>query len=129
MLRLLIVDDEQTIADTLALILGEFGYETTAVYNGEKAVEVASTLVPDVVISDVMMGEMNGIEAGIHIRQMLPACRVILFSGKTSTADLIERAPSEGRSFELLAKPVHPKALLAYLTGTVRGRSLSAGIG
>src|SRR5450631_1393180 len=63
MLRLLIVDDEQVIADSLALILGQFGYETTAIYSGERAVEAASALTPDVVISDVAMGGMNGIEA------------------------------------------------------------------
>jgi CheY-like chemotaxis protein len=127
MLRLLIVDDEQIIADSLALILGQFGYETTAVYNGEKAVEAASALMPDVVISDVMMAEMSGIEAAIQIRHMLPACRVILFSGQTSTADLIHRAISEGHRFELLTKPIHPKALLAYLTGAVCGPSFSEG--
>jgi len=123
MLRLLIVDDEQIVADSFALILGEFGYETSAVYNGEKAVEAASALMPDVVISDVMMAEMSGIEAGVQIRRMLPDCRIILFSGQTSTADLVQRATSEGHSFELLTKPVHPKALLAYLTGAVCGPS------
>jgi CheY-like chemotaxis protein len=121
MLRVLIADDEQVIADSLALIVGQFGYETTAVYSGENAVAVAGVWGPDVVISDVVMAGMSGIEAGIQIRQMLPGCRVVLFSGQTSTGELIRRAISEGHYFEVLTKPVHPKALFAYLTGSVSG--------
>ena len=74
---------------------------------------------PDVLISDVMMPGINGIEAAIQIREKLPTCRVILFSGMASTVDLVEHAKSQGHSFDFLTKPVHPKVLLAYLTGSV----------
>jgi CheY-like chemotaxis protein len=121
MLRLLIVDDEQIIADSLSLILGHLGCETTAVYSGAKAVEVASVLMPDVVILDILMAEMNGIGAGIQIRQAIPTCRVILFSGHPSAADLVQRATSEGNRFELLTKPIYPEELLTHLTGGVCG--------
>lgn len=129
MLRVLIADDEHVIADSLALILSQFGYETTAVYSGEKAIEAAAIWTPDVVISDVAMGGMSGIDAGIQIRQMLPDCRVLLFSGQASTADLIQRATGQGHYFEIVSKPVHPRALLAYLSGSVQGSSASDGIG
>ena len=127
MIRVLIADDEQVIADSMALILGQLGYETAAVYSGEQAVEAAATLTPDVVISDVAMGGMNGVEACIRIRRLLPDCRIILFSGQASTATLIQRATFETHDFEMLTKPVHPKALLAYLTGAVCGRWLPIG--
>ncbi len=91
-LRVLVVDDECLIADTLALILNRKGFETTAVYSGEKAVEVAIALKPDVLISDVIMKGITGIEAAIRISATLPACRVILFSGNAATNDLLAGA-------------------------------------
>ena len=121
MLRVLIADDEQVIADSLAAILSRFGYETAAAYDGKTALEMASIIEPDFLVTDVMMPEMNGIELAIQLRKLLPACKVILFSGMAITSDLVEDAKSQGHYFEVLAKPVHPKVLLAYLTGTVSG--------
>jgi CheY-like chemotaxis protein len=121
MLRVLIVDDEPVIADSLAYALGDFGYDTTAVYNGQEALKSAAVLNPDVIISDVVMPGMNGIEAGIQIRRMLPSSRIILLSGQAATCDLARDAKVRGHHFEILTKPVHPKAMLAYLTRTVSG--------
>jgi CheY-like chemotaxis protein len=111
----LVVDDERVIADTLAIILNRSGFEATAVYNGERAVEVAGTLKPDMVISDVIMQDLNGIDAAITIRGLLPNCKILLFSGQAATADLLEKARGQGHEFEILAKPVHPQDLLARL--------------
>ena len=115
--RVLVVDDEQVIADTLARILDLNGYEASAVYSGTAAVESARSLQPDLVISDVIMQDMNGIEAAIHIRGFLPSCKILLFSGQAATADLLENARAQGHEFEILAKPVHPADLLAKLKG------------
>jgi CheY-like chemotaxis protein len=115
--RVLVVDDEQVIADTLAKILDLNGYEASAVYSGTAAVESARSLQPDLVISDVIMQDMNGIEAAIHIRGFLPGCKILLFSGQAATADLLENARAQGHEFEILAKPVHPADLLAKLKG------------
>jgi CheY-like chemotaxis protein len=115
--KVLVVDDEQVIADTLAKILDLNGYEASAVYSGTSAVESARTLQPDLVISDVIMQDMNGIEAAIHIRGFLPTCKILLFSGQAATADLLENARAQGHEFEILAKPVHPADLLAKLKG------------
>ena len=114
--RVLIVDDEQLIANTLALILNRSGFEARAVYNGEDAVKTARLLFPDILISDVIMEGMTGIDAAIRISQIVPNCRVILFSGQAATADLLERAHADGHRFELLAKPVHPRALIERLS-------------
>jgi CheY-like chemotaxis protein len=115
--RVLVVDDEQVIADTLARILDLNGYEASAVYSGTAAVESARSMQPDLVISDVIMQDMNGIEAAIHIRAFLPSCKILLFSGQAATADLLENARAQGHEFEILAKPVHPADLLAKLKG------------
>jgi len=115
--RVLVADDERVIADTLAIILNQAGYNATAVYSGTSAVEQAKAVKPDLVISDVIMPDMNGIDAAIKIRAALPSCKILLFSGQAATADLLENARLQGHEFEILAKPVHPQDLLAKLMG------------
>lgn len=115
--RVLVADDEQVIANTLAIILNQSGFEARAVYSGEKAVEAIDEFQPDMLISDVIMTGMTGIEAAIQTREKLPKCKILLFSGQAATADLLERARSQGHEFEILAKPVHPTDLLAKLRG------------
>ena len=114
-LRVLIVDDEQMIADTLAQILNASGFEATAAYHGEAAIAEASNFEPDILLTDVIMRGMSGIEAAIAVAKILPRCRIILFSGQASTADLQQRAQAQGYNFELLAKPIHPEKLLKVL--------------
>jgi CheY-like chemotaxis protein len=113
--KVLVVDDERVIADTLAIILNQHGFDASAVYTGSQAVEKARDVSPDLIISDVIMPDMNGIEAAIHIRRFLPGCKILLFSGQAATADLLETARAQGHEFEILAKPVHPADLLAKL--------------
>jgi CheY-like chemotaxis protein len=115
--KVLVADDERVIADTLAIILNQSGFDATAVYSGEKAVEAAKQVQPDMLISDVIMTDLNGIDAAIQIRALLPSCKILLFSGQAATADLLDRARSQGHEFEILAKPVHPQDLLARLRG------------
>ena len=115
--RALVVDDEQVIADTLAKILDLNGYEASAVYTGTAAVESARSLQPDLIISDVIMPDMDGIQAAISIRSFLPDCKILLFSGQAATADLLENARAQGHECEILGKPVHPSDLLAKLKG------------
>jgi len=115
--KVLVVDDEQVIADTLARILDLNGYDASAVYTGTAAVESARSIRPDLIISDVIMPDMDGIEAAINIRSFLPNCKILLFSGQAATADLLENARARGHEFEILGKPVHPSDLLAKLRG------------
>jgi DNA-binding NtrC family response regulator len=113
--RVLVLDDEQVIANTLVLILNRSGFEAQAVYTADAAIASARKFSPDVLISDVIMDGSTGIDAAIQISEMAPNCRVILFSGQAATADLLERAKASGHQFELLIKPVHPRALLEKL--------------
>lgn len=115
--KVLVADDERVIADTLAIILNQSGFDAKAVYTGEEAVERAESWRPNMVISDVIMAELNGIDAAIKIRALLPSCKILLFSGQAATADLLEKAAGQGHQFEILAKPVHPQDLLAKLRG------------
>ena len=76
---------------------------------------MAQILKPDMLISDVIMTDLNGIDAAIQIRAMLPSLQDSFFSGQAATADLLDRARVQGHEFEILAKPVHPQDLLARL--------------
>jgi CheY-like chemotaxis protein len=115
--KVLVADDEQVIANTLAIILNQAGFEARAVFSGEKAVELLDSFQPDMLISDVIMTGMTGIEAAIITRTKLPKCKILLFSGQAATADLLEKSRAQGHEFEILAKPVHPTDLLAKLRG------------
>jgi CheY-like chemotaxis protein len=113
--KVLVADDERVIADTLTMILNQSGFEARAVYSGETALELAPIFQPDMLISDVIMANLNGIDAAIRMRQLLPSIKVLLFSGQAATADLLEKARRDGHEFDILAKPVHPQDLLSRL--------------
>jgi len=110
--RILIADDETVIADTLALILRAVGFESMAVYSGEEAVRAAPLFRPNILISDVIMPGITGIEAAIVICELLPECKVILISGQAATADLIAHAGAKVCNFEILLKPCQPPVLI-----------------
>ena len=113
--KVLVADDERVIADTLAMILNQSGFHARVAYTGEKALELAAEFQPEMLISDVIMAGLNGIDAAIKIREILPNIKILLFSGQAATADLLEKARERGYEFEILAKPVHPQDLLAKL--------------
>ena len=115
----LIADDEEVIANTLAMILSQSGFEAHAVYSGEKALEMVQALKPDILISDVVMSGITGIETAIRTRAILPSCKILLFSGQAATANLLEKARAQGNEFEILIKPVHPTDLLARIRAAV----------
>jgi len=114
--RILVVASERVISDILALVLNQSGFYARALYSGEEAVEVAPEFKPDVLLSDVMMFGLNGIETAIHFRDILPSTRILLFSGSRNTADLMERAHVQGHDFEIMGCPVHPQELLNRLS-------------
>ena len=113
----LVVDDEMAIAKTLAAILNRAGFDAYAVLSAEEATERLATLQPDLLITDVVMGRMNGIELAITARNKLPNCKILLFSGQATIIDLLEKARAQGYEFDILPKPIHPTHLLAKLRG------------
>jgi CheY-like chemotaxis protein len=118
--RVLVVDDEAAIADTLKLILEQSGYETRAVYSGEAAVELLSDFQPDMLIADVIMPGITGIQAALQVLATLPSCKILLISGNEKAAVLLEESSRDkNRGFELLAKPFHPTELLAKMSSAL----------
>jgi DNA-binding NtrC family response regulator len=112
-IRVLVVDDEKTVADSLALILRASGYEATASYSGEEAVELCEAIDPHIVVSDIVMGPMSGFDLAIWLAENRPACRIILMSAHSFHDPLV--AKSVRRGFDFVPKPIHPANFLAKL--------------
>lgn len=112
--RVVIADDERIIADTLAMILNTQGFYAVPAYSGEKAVALARTLKPDVLITDMLMGDLSGVDAALEILEMLPTCRVLFITAQTTMPDT-EIFRIQGRDFEVLQKPFRPEDLLRQL--------------
>jgi CheY-like chemotaxis protein len=113
--RVLVVDDEMIIADSLAEILSDHGYNALALYKGHAAVAAARERCPDIVICDVVMPQFNGVDTGKAIRELCPHTRILLFSGQAGITDILKGAREEGHLFEVLGKPIHPNELLKRL--------------
>ena len=112
---ILVVDDEQMIADTTAEILNKFGFRAVHAYNGQTALEIAAKLKPDYVLSDVLMPGMNGVELAVAITRILPKTKILLFSGQTGISDILRQGEEKGYVFDLVAKPIHPEKLIERL--------------
>jgi CheY-like chemotaxis protein len=113
--EVLVIDDDKLVADTLVMVLRVNGFEANAVYSGEAGVEFAKNRSFEILLIDVVMNPMNGIETAIEIRKLLPNCKILLFSGNINTGALLADALSHGYEFEILAKPVHPTVLIEAL--------------
>jgi CheY-like chemotaxis protein len=70
---------------------------------------------PDLLISDVVMPGLTGIDLAIQVQQHCPGCKILLFSGQAATGHLLESVRDRGYNFQLLSKPVHPADLLAKI--------------
>jgi len=115
---ILVVDDQQLIAESLGAILSSKGYSTLTAYDGAMALEMATLVPPDLLITDVAMPGMNGVELAVRVVREFPDCQVILFSGHATLADL-EIAFTAGFEFPLLRKPIHPAEMLDHVLDRV----------
>jgi len=113
--KVLVVDDEKLISDTLAEILANSGFDAIAAHDGWEALEVAARFRPDWLLSDVLMPRMNGVELAIAVRQRYPRTAVLLFSGQAGISEILNDGHQRGYEFELIAKPIHPLKLIARL--------------
>lgn len=112
---ILVADDEPIVAHTLVQILEGEGFDALYVSDGAAAVRWARDARPDLVICDVIMPTLNGVEAAKQIRALLPSTHIILFSGQAAASDMVKKAETGGHRFELLAKPIKPEALLVLI--------------
>jgi DNA-binding response OmpR family regulator len=114
-MRVLIVDDERSVADTLAMVVESFGFIARVAYSGEEATTVADDLLPQVALSDVMMPGMDGFALATWLEEHHPDCRVLLLSGHLDIVAEVESEAIGGDAQAILAKPVHPQEIGAFL--------------
>lgn len=114
--KIYIVDDETLIAFTLEEILKNAGFDAKSFTKPLEALEAAKSATPDLLITDVVMPKMSGVELAIEFRTHYPGCQILLFSGQSRVADQLEKAREQGHNFAILAKPIHPRDLIAAIT-------------
>ncbi|HEY3703549.1 MAG TPA: response regulator [Terracidiphilus sp.] len=114
-LRVLVVDDDIRVADSMASILSAGGHEATPAYSAEAAIKMAARITPHAVISDVVMGPVSGIELANHMREHFPNCKVLLISGHASANDFGQTLAARSSGLQFAPKPVAPHRILEFV--------------
>ena len=125
----LIVDDEPLIVAGLAAILDREGFTVLTAFDAHSALKIAQKAAPDILITDVNMPGMDGIELGIRLTAAIPAAKVLLFSANYATLQLSfapQTGNQPGHHFSLISKPVHPQQMLDRVRETLKGESALA---
>lgn len=116
MKRILLVDDDDLFRRMLALILTKLGYEVREARNGKEAIKLFDDSAPDVVLTDLIMPEKEGLETIAELRQSHPNVKIIAMSGggRVSAFDHLRVAKAMGAD-QILAKPFSNEAVAAAL--------------
>src|SRR6266478_10153359 len=122
--RILIVDDNETNRDILMARLGPQGYELRQAGDGEEALAAAKELLPDLILLDIMMPKIDGIEVCRRIKNdaAMPFTPIILCTAKADSKDVV--AGLEAGADEYLTKPVDQMALVARVKSVLRIKEL-----
>lgn len=116
--RILVIDDERAILETIFDILDAKGYEVHVTESGQRGISLVGKEYYDVVIVDIVMPEMNGVEAYRHIRNISPSSSVIMMTGY-SPANPLVRSAIDGGVKRLLYKPFQASTLLDAIESAV----------
>lgn len=116
-----VVDDESIIAQTVGIILRNAGYEARSFSEPGAALDAASGQWPDLLVTDMSMPEMNGIELAFRMQELRPRCKVLVISGQLLTMPSVVKGEQESSHFDFLAKPVHPLKLLEKIEHVLLG--------
>lgn len=111
--RVIVADDEPVITHTIEHILNSQGFDAKGVLNGEDAVSLSRQFAPDILVSDIRMGELDGIQAASRVQRLCPECKVVLFSANLLEEPQLRKIRLLG--FDFLRKPLHPIGLLTHL--------------
>lgn len=118
--KVLVVDDDQDILEMLSYNLTKEGYEVQSADNGRAALEIAQDFIPDLIILDVMMPEMDGIETCVEIRQ-LPALKDTLVAFLTARGeDYSQIAGFDAGADDYISKPIKPRVFLSRVQALIR---------
>lgn len=109
-----VVDDDSDVASFLGLVLTHAGFDVSSFTEPLDALVAASSKPLDLLVSDLKMPHLSGIELGIKVQELWPACRVLLVSGDPDHPDpaSLHQAARSSYDFEFLPKPVRTMDLL-----------------
>ncbi len=123
-LRISVVDDEVLIASSLATVLRNQGFDVSFFIESLQALQSARYYAPDLLISEVSMPVLSGIDLAIQVQKHCRNCKVLLYSGQPDITNLLKTSRANGHNFEVLPKPIHPAELLAKIQSTLGLASL-----
>ena len=118
--KILIVDDEKDILDLIAFNLNREGYQVSTAQNGEEAISVAKQVNPDLIILDVMMPKMDGIEACRIMRAMPEFKSTFMVFLTARSEEYSEIAGFHVGADDYIAKPIKPRALMSRINAILR---------
>lgn len=129
MTRILVVDDDAMVRTALRAVLEDAGYEVFEAVNGRHGLEVFDHSAPDVVVTDLLMPEMGGIETIIELRRRRCGAKIVAISGEGGVRhpDLLGFARRLGAD-QILAKPFAPERFLVVIRSLLGSGSPAAAV-
>jgi two-component system alkaline phosphatase synthesis response regulator PhoP len=118
--KVLVVDDEEDILELLKYNLKKEGYDVKTASNGVKAVEIAKSFLPDLVILDIMMPHQDGVETGRQMRQIPELNNTYILFLTARTEEYSEVAAFDIGADDYLSKPIKPRALMSRISALFR---------
>jgi len=108
MARILLIDDDDSLRETLHLALVGFGHVVVEASNGKEGLKILSEANPDLLITDIVMPEMEGLELVMKMRTIRPQLKIIAISGagQKGPLDYLDAARLMGAA-KIIAKPFH----------------------
>ncbi|MES2747553.1 MAG: response regulator transcription factor [Bacteroidota bacterium] len=119
-IKILLVDDEQDILEIVGYNLSQEGYKIVTASNGKEAIAVAKKEIPQLIIMDVMMPEMDGMEACENIRKIPELSNVIITFLTARSEDYSQVAGFDAGADDYIAKPIKPKLLVSKVKALLR---------
>ena len=117
--RVLVIDDEKMLAWTLSMLLTKAGYIVVTFNDPLLVIDELRERPVDLVISDVIMPGMSGIDLAIQLQKHRLCTKVLLLSGQANTLQLLAGAREQGFDFEVFPKPMLPSELLRVVQASV----------
>ncbi len=119
-IKILLVDDEHDILEIVGYNLTQEGYKIVTASNGKEAIAVAKKELPQLIIMDVMMPEMDGMEACENIRKIPELANVIITFLTARSEDYSQVAGFDAGADDYIAKPIKPKLLVSKVKALLR---------
>ncbi len=122
--KVLVVDDEHIVADTLGIIFQKSGFDCQVAYTGAEAISRIQDFCPELLLCDISMPGMNGLDTASNVIRKCPECRVLLLTGHYANLVSAQQWAQDhpGRS-GVLTKPVGPRQLVEEAEALLRSRN------